>query len=165
MLVRQVSWLTISRWLFGVWILCGVCGCERPLDGSAPQPFVAESVAVQRPQENAADRSPESSPDADPNLSPREDAAPAGGSKSAGGDVGADGGHSEPTDGNVDDFAAIARSLRESSAAAPALAGASSETAGRPQRWAILGTPAMQDSGLSDLLLAKLSSLDGVELV
>jgi hypothetical protein len=32
-------------------------------------------------------------------------------------------------------------------------------------RWAILGTPAMQDTGLTDLLHVRLASLDGVQLV
>lgn len=40
-----------------------------------------------------------------------------------------------------------------------------SEAAGRPMRWAILGTPAIQDSGVSDLLHARLSSLEDIELV
>ncbi len=68
-------------------------------------------------------------------------------------------------DREAEEFAAVVRSLQERRLATDARGTEPAETGDRPVRWAILGTPAMQDAGLTDLLHDRLASLDGVQLV
>jgi hypothetical protein len=68
-------------------------------------------------------------------------------------------------DREAEEFAAVVRSLQERQLAMEARGTEPAETRDQPVRWAILGTPAMQDAGFTDLLHDRLASLDGVELV
>jgi len=65
-----------------------------------------------------------------------------------------------------DDFETLMRSLEEPTARAAEEGEEPTESkVDQPVRWAILGSPALRDVGLTDLLTAKLSSLGGLELV
>lgn len=155
--------LKLLRWL-GVGIVSACCACVPVADG--PRPGVSATSGYDAVQ---SDDNRERGPAPSLELSPIDDSA---GRRLSSAAAELPDERAEETVGDTvsrqdsDDFAALMRALKESTAKAAEEGEEPTESeVDRPVRWAILGSPALRDAGLTDLLTARLSSLGGVELV
>ncbi len=144
-------------WL-GVGIVSACCACGRLADGPRPGLSAASGHDAAQPDDGGG-----CGPAPSPALPPSDDSAARRLSAPAAQLP------DEPdtvSSQHDDDFAALVRALEQSTAEAAEDGEQPTESAaGRPVRWAILGSRALRDARLTDLVTARLSSLGGLELV